>query len=78
MTGDEKWLCYISIEYKTKEGEISKQTKVILYIWWYWKGSAIFSRSKYFKHDTEIYQVKATIMDKQPELLKRNWYILSG
>jgi len=92
ITGDEKWIIYDNVNRKrswSKHDEppqtISKadihQKKILLSIWWDWKGVVYFEllpRNQMI--NTEVYcrqldQLNAAIMEKRPELVNRRGVI---
>ena len=87
MTGDEKWIPYNNVEQKRSWGkwnELSPTTpkaglhpkKVMLCIWWDWKGvlhyvlleNETINSSKYC---SQLDQLKVVLSEKRPELVNR-------
>ena len=85
MTGDEKWILYNNVEGKRSWGKGNKRPpttpksglKVMLCIWWYWKGVLYYElllenqtihSNKYY---CQLDQLKAALNKKCPELVNR-------
>ena len=88
VTGDEKWILYNNVEWKRlwgKQNEPPQTTpkaslhpkKVMLYIWWNWKGVLYYellpenqtiNSNRYY---SQLDQLKAALNEKRPELVNR-------
>ena len=92
VTGDEKWILYNNVEWKRlwgKQNEPPQTTpkaslhpkKVMLYIWWNWKGVLYYelllenqtiNSNKYY---SQLDQLKVVLDEKHPELVNRKCII---
>ncbi|GFW28851.1 mariner Mos1 transposase [Trichonephila clavipes] len=85
VTGDEKWVIYDNIVRKqscSKRGEAAHKPgltarKVLLYIWWDWKGTLYYELLPYGQtlnsdlYCQQLYSLKLTIDHERPELANR-------
>ena len=91
MTGDEKWILYNNVEWKRSRGKRNEPPntpkaglhpkKVMLCIWWDWKGVLYYEllpenkTINSYKYCSQLDQLKAALDEKHPELVKRKCII---
>ena len=88
VTGDEKWILYNNVEQMKSWGKWNKPPpttpkaglhpkKVMLYIWWDWKGVSYYElllekqMINSNKYCSQLHQLKAALDEKHPELVNR-------
>ena len=92
VAGDEKWILYNNVERKRSWGKRNEPPpttpkaglhpkKVMLYIWWDWKGVVYYEllpenqTINYNKYCSQLDQLKAALDEKCPELVNRKCII---
>ena len=87
VIGNEKWILYNNIEQKKSQNKTPKASlhpKVMLYIWWNWKGvlyykllpeNQIINSNKYW---SQLDQLKAALNKKHLESVNRKHNLPSG
>ena len=91
VTGDEKWILYNNVEWKRPWGKGNEPPpttpkaglqpkKVMLCIWWDWKGVLYYellveNQTINSKYCSQLDQLKAALNEKRPESVKRKHII---